>query len=198
MYSGFILLLCNCHKISNEILGSLVFLLVLLIPTLYFSNWDYSLIFQKPTKNELILAVLMFLAYVIYSAIFTNLLTAGGLAAIGNSNENIISLLCLIFKMMAEELIKFIPLMFLLRVFYKYTSDRRLSVIVASIITLIFFGMIHAIDGSSIIAAVVIQGFGSVFHLYAYLKTKNLFISYLSHLMTDAILIIMTLMGIFA
>ena len=49
-------------SISNEILGSLVFLLVLLIPTLYFSNWDYSLIFQKPTKNELILAVLMFLA----------------------------------------------------------------------------------------------------------------------------------------
>ena len=51
---------------SNEIIGSISFLLILLIPLLYFSNWDYSLFFQKPTKNELILAVLMCLASEVY------------------------------------------------------------------------------------------------------------------------------------
>ena len=183
-------------NISNEIIGSLIFLLILLIPTLYFSNWNYSLIFQKPTRNELILAVLMCLAYIIYSTIFTNLLMANGLANVGNSDANIITILSLIFKMMAEELLKFIPLMFLLRVFYKYTSDRRLSIILSSIITLIYFGLFHAVDGTSIISVLVIQGVGSIFHLYVYLKTKNLFVSYLSHLMTDGSVLILALLGL--
>ena len=38
-----------------EIIGSIVFCLIMLLPLLYFSNWDYSLIFRKPTKNEIIL-----------------------------------------------------------------------------------------------------------------------------------------------
>ena len=93
---------------SNEIIGSISFLLILLIPLLYFSNWDYSLFFQKPTKNELILAVLMCLAYIVYSSILTNLLGTWGIPDVGNSNANIVTIVSLIFSMMAEELIKFI------------------------------------------------------------------------------------------
>ena len=181
---------------SNEIIGSIVFLLILLIPLLYFSNWDYSLFFQKPTKNELILAVLMGLAYIVYSSIFTNLLFTSGLPDVGTSDANIVTIVSLIFSMMAEELIKFIPLMFLLRVFFKYTSDRRLSIIASSILTLIFFGLTHLEPGTTIVSVLVIQGAGSIFHLYAYLKTKNLFVSYLSHLMTDAAILITVMIGL--
>ena len=59
--------------------------------------------FQKPTKNELILAVLMYLAYIVYSSIFTNLLGALGIPDVGNSNVNIVTIVSLIFSMMAEE-----------------------------------------------------------------------------------------------
>ena len=149
---------------SNEIIGSISFLLILLIPLLYFSNWDYSLFFQKPTKNEFILAVLMCLAYIVYSSILTNLLGTWGIPDVGNSNANIVTIVSLIFSMMAEELIKFIPLMFLLRVLF--------------------------------LSVLVIQGAGSIFHLYVYLKTKNLFASYLSHLMTDASVLILVMMGL--
>ena len=182
---------------TNEFAGSIVFLLIMLIPLLYFSDWDYSLFFRKPTKDELILAVVMFLAFFIYSLIMTNLLDASGLASTGSGDAEIISIISLVFSMMAEELVKFIPLMFLLRVLFKYTSNRRMSIVVSSAVTMVFFALIHLEPGVSLLSVLLIQGLGSLFHLYVYLKTKNLFASYLSHLMTDAFVLIMAMLGIF-
>jgi hypothetical protein len=189
---------CYISVYTNEIVGSIFYMLIMLVPLLYFSKWNYSLIFQKPTRDELILAVLMFLAFFIYSSIFTGLLGAFGIPDIGRSDANVISIISLIFSMMAEELFKFIPLMFLLRVFFKYTSNRRLSIISSSIITLIFFGLMHLEPTTSIVSALLIQGLGSIFHLYVYLRTKNLFASYISHLMTDSIVMILVLFGVLA
>ena len=182
--------------LSNDVIGSIFFLLILLVPLLYFSNWDYSLFFQKPTRNEFILAILMALAYFAYSTVFTILLNANGIPDVTKADANVVALISLVFSMMAEELIKFIPLMFLLRVFFKYTSNRRLSIMASSVITLIFFGLIHLEPTVSIISVLVVQGAGSIFHLYVYLKTKNLFVSYLSHLMTDASVLILIMFGL--
>ena len=188
--SGFI------SGLSNDVIGSIFFLLILLVPLLYFSNWDYSLFFQKPTRNEFILAVSMALAYFAYSTVFTLLLNANGIPDVTKADANVVALISLVFSMMAEELIKFIPLMFLLRVFFKYTSNRRLSIMASSVITLIFFGLIHLEPTVSIISVLVVQGAGSIFHLSVYLKTKNLFVSYLSHLMTDASVLILIMFGL--
>ena len=182
---------------TNEFAGSIVFLLIMLIPLLYFSDWDYSLFFRRPTNDELILAVVMFLAFFIYSSIMTYLLDASGLASITSGDADIVPIISLVFSMMAEELMKFIPLMFLLRVLFKYTSNRRVSIVVSSAVTLVFFALIHLEPGVSLLSVLLIQGLGSLFHLYVYLKTKNLFASYLSHLMTDAIVLIMAMLGIF-
>ena len=189
---------CTYHYISfpNEILSSIVFLLIMLVPLLYFSNWDYSLFFKKPTGDELILAVLMFLAFFAYSLVMTNFLASTGIPNMDGSSEGIVNIVGLIFSMMAEELVKFIPLMFFLRVLFKYTSNRKLSIILSSAVTLVFFGLIHLEPGVSIISVLLIQGLGSIFHLYAYLKTKNLITSYIAHLMTDAIVLIISMLGI--
>lgn len=191
---------CTYHYISfpNEILSSIVFLLIMLVPLLYFSNWDYLLFFKKPTGDELILAVLMFLAFFAYSFVMTNFLASSGIPNMDGSSEGIVNIVGLIFSMMAEELVKFIPLMFLLRVLFKYTSNRKLSIVVSSAVTLVFFGLIHLEPGVSIISVLLIQGLGSIFHLYAYLKTKNLITSYIAHLMTDAIVLIISMLGIMA
>lgn len=181
---------------TNEFVGSIFFLLVMLIPLLYFSNWNYSLFFKKPTKDELILAVLMFIAYFIYSLIMTPLLDASGLASTGSGDAQVVSIISLIFSMMAEELYKFIPLMFLLRIFFKYTSNRSLSIAASCVITLTLFGLMHLEPGVSLISVLLIQGVGSITHLYVYLKTKNLFASYLSHLMTDAFVLTLALFGL--
>ena len=56
-------------SLGSEFIGSLAFCLLLLIPLLYYSNWDYSLLFKKKKKNELILAFLMFIGYMVYSTV---------------------------------------------------------------------------------------------------------------------------------
>ena len=172
--------------------------MVLLIPLLYFSNWDYKLIFHKPTKNEIILAVLMFVIYMVYSIAMASALEMFNLLPVDETplNLNIISLVSLFFSMMGEELLKFIPLMFFMRVFFKYTNKRNLSFVSSMVIVLIFFAFLHFDPSSTSIASVLLlQGVGSLVEMYGYAKTKNLFVPYMSHLFTDAFVFTIILLG---
>ena len=41
--------------------------IVLIIPVLYLLNWDYGLIFQKPKNKDILLALGLFVGYILYS-----------------------------------------------------------------------------------------------------------------------------------
>lgn len=186
-------------SLESEFIGSLIFCLLLLIPLLYFSNWDYSLMFRKPSRSEIKLAVLLFVGYIIYAVVVGEFVDMMGHTSavtpeyLGISVEALISL---VFSMMGEELIKFIPLMLFMRIVYKYTQNRKLSVIVSTIFILIFFGMLHYDPGvTPLISVLLIQGLGSIFELYGYIKTKNIFVPYMSHLLTDAFIFALALVG---
>ena len=176
----------------DELLSSIIFCM------LYFSNWDYKLIFHKPTKNEIILAVLMFVIYMVYSIAMASALEMFNLLPVDETplNLNIISLVSLFFSMMGEELLKFIPLMFFMRVFFKYTNKRNLSFVSSMVIVLIFFAFLHFDPSSTSIASVLLlQGVGSLVEMYGYAKTKNLLVPYISHLLTDGFVFTIILLG---
>lgn len=187
-------------SLGSEFIGSLAFCLLLLIPLLYYSNWDYSLLFHKPTKNELILAFLMFIGYMVYSTVVSILLEGTGTGGSGLANSFTIhleSIVSLVFSMMGEELLKFIPLMFFMRLFYKYTNNRNLSIAISSVIILTCFGLLHYEPPySTLISVLALQGLGSMFELYGYIRTKNLLVPYISHLLTDALVFILIFSGI--
>ena len=185
---------------DSEFIGSILFCALMLIPLLYFSKWDYSLIFHKPNRSEIKLAILLFVGYMIYAIVIDTVISSFGQTSqvtpesLGVTSEMIISL---IFSMMGEELLKFIPLMFLMRLVYKYSNNRKLSVIISTFIVLICFGLLHYSPGiTPVISVIFIQGFGSIFEIYGYLKTKNLFVSYITHLLTDGIIFILILIGL--
>ena len=186
---------------ESEIIASVLFCLVMLIPLLYFSKWDYSLMFRKPTKNEIILAILMFAGYMIYALCLGSVLDMVGLGGVEASSAEevgvtIQSTVGLLFSMMAEELLKFIPLMFLMRLVYKFTDNLKISVAVSTAIVLLGFGLLHyAPPTNTIVSVLLLQGLGSLFEMYGYLKTKNLFVPYISHLLTDAVMFIVILVG---
>lgn len=189
------------QKFNSAILGSLAFCLTMLIPLLYLSNWDYGLIFHRPTKSEITLAALMFIGYLAYAIIVGSLLGDYGLSGSGNTAESIgitaESTVALLFSMMGEELIKFIPLMFFMRLVYKFSSNRNLAIAVSSVIIMAGFGMLHySPPRSTIISVLAVQGFGTIFEIYGYVRTKNLLVPYMSHLFTDALVFIVTLIGI--
>ena len=193
-------LLYSIVGLVSDFVGSIVFCFSLLIPLLYFSNWDYSLMFHKPTRNEIILAFLMFCGYLLYFIIVGTVLDYFALSGATTSASldyvNVDSFLGLIFSMMGEELVKFIPLMFFIRFIYKYSGNKRLSVIISSVIVLIGFGFLHYLPPeNTVISVLLLQGFGSVFEVYGYVKTKNLFVPYLSHFFTDALIFALILLG---
>ena len=189
-----------CYLVNITLLGDILFCFLLLIPLLFFSKWDYSLMFKKLNKNEIILAFLMFAGYMIYAICVGSILDYFDLSGVQQSAESmgitLESTIGLIFSMMGEELIKFIPLMFFMRIVYKYSQNRKLSISVSTIIVLIGFGLLHYTPHySSLISVLALQGFGSIFEMYGYIKTKNIFVPYISHLLTDALIFIITLIG---
>lgn len=187
--------------LESEFIGSILFCFIMLIPLLYFSKWDYSLIFRKPTKNEIILAILLFAGYMIYSICVGSVLDIFGLAGAPISTPEelgvtVESTVGLIFSMMAEELLKFIPLMFFMRLIYKFTENLKLSVSISVAIVLVVFGLLHYMPPmNTLVSVLLLQGLGSFFEMYGYIKTKNLFVPYISHLLTDLISFIIILWG---
>lgn len=186
---------------GSEFLGSIFFCFLILIPLLYFSNWDYKLLFHKPTKNEIILALLMFIGYMTYAIIAGVVLDSFHLSSAASITDSITVtpeiIISLIFSMMGEELLKFIPLMFFMRLVYKYTDNRKLSIIISFVLVLLGFGLLHYAPPFNTIASVlVLQGVGTIFELYGYLRTKNLLVPYITHLLTDAVIFILIFIGI--
>lgn len=173
-------------------IGPVVMCSVLLLPVLYYLNWDYKRIFQKPSLNDLGWAVLMAILYLIYAIIMEYVMISFGINAAETYVDEpfIYSLFTLIFQLMGEEVFKLILFVFFLFVVYKYTNNRKISIIISLFITLFLFGEIHGID-DSFLPAFIIQGLGSVVHMFLYIKTKNLAVSYISHLLTDIIALIM-------
>lgn len=185
-------------SMSDELVSSILFCFIMLIPLLYFSKWDYKLLFKKPTRNEILLAALMFIGYMTYAILMGAALEYIGVPSASGAEDstyNIISLISLVFSMMGEELLKFIPLMFFMRLFFKFSKNRNVSFAVSSVIIMIFFGLLHY-DFVSIANCLLLQGLGTVFELYGYYKTKNLLVPYLSHLFTDLFIMIIVLIGI--
>ena len=96
---------------------------------------------------------------------------------------------------MGEELIKLIPFLLFLRIFYKYSNNRKLSIVAAMLLVMVFFAMLHLMDLKSLPSVLLMQGLGSIFEFYGYIKTKNVFISYITHLLTDVFIFALIVVG---
>lgn len=181
-------------QIHIIILGCIVFI----VPVLYFLKWDYKAIFRMPSRKDIALAVALFIGYILYSMLMEMILKQFGIVSPGTVSPesiNIMTMFTSIFSLMGEEFLKFIPFMFFLRVIYKFSNNRKLSVIISVAIIMIMFASLHAYNSTMLIFALFIQGFGSIFEFYGYIKTKNIFIPYLSHLFTDEFVFFITLLG---
>lgn len=184
--------------LGNELIEGILFMGVILIPLLYYLKWDYKAIFQKPTSREVLLAIALFVGYIIYSLIIGNVLdyfAMTGTPTVSETSITFMSLIPLPFSLMGEELVKFIPFIFFLRLCYKYSNNRKLSIIISMILVMVFFGFLHAMDFKSIVSVLLLQGAGSIFEFYGYIKTKNILISYITHLCTDVFLFVLIILG---
>ena len=191
-FIGFFLSISD--KVYFAILGCIVFI----VPVLYFLKWDYKAILRIPSSRDLLLVVALFVGYMIYAIVIGAVLDKVGIVSSGTVDTGslgVMTLITSIFSVLGEEFIKFIPFMFFLRVIYKYSNNRKLSVIISVALVMLMFASIHAYNPIMFLFALCIQGFGSIFEFYGYIKTKNIMVSYLCHLLTDEFIFIIALLG---
>ncbi|WP_407421034.1 hypothetical protein [Methanobrevibacter sp.] len=184
---------------GNEMIDAILFCFIVLIPLLYYLKWDYRALFQKPKAKEVGLAVALFIGYIIYSLIVGSALdyfSLTGTSTIEGVTLTFASIPPLLFSLMGEELIKLIPFLFFLRLFFKFSNNRKLSIVAAMTLVMVFFAMLHLMDLRSLLSVLLIQGLGSIFEFYGYIKTKNVFISYTTHLLTDVFIFTLVIMGV--
>lgn len=185
-------------EVCPEIIASIVFVLILIIPVLYFCNWDISILFQKPKLKEVGLAILLFAGYMVYAFAIGEVLSFFGILSdesLANTSIDALFIISLFFSLMAEEFLKFIPFMFFMRVIYKFSNNRKLAIIVSMLLVMVGFALMHLTGFNFLVSVLVIQGFGSIFEFYGYIKTKNLLIPYITHLTTDVFIFLMILLG---
>ncbi|MBR0270619.1 MAG: hypothetical protein IJQ68_01285 [Methanobrevibacter sp.] len=64
------------------------------------------------------------------------------------------------------------------------------------LIVMAFFASLHSFDLNTFMFALVVQGLGSIFEFIGYIKTKNILISYITHLCTDVFIFSLAIMGV--
>lgn len=171
----------------------LIFGLSTLVPILYVSRNNWNLFFRMPNSNDIPLIILCALLYYLYSIIMLYILHGAGVGT--NSNVitrhiDIILYLCLIIQILGEELFKIILMLTVMFLVYSFTSKRKISMICGLVISLLMFGLIHYNSYNGALAQMIfVIGFGSVFYTYPYLKTKNVIVAYLSHILIDVIVL---------
>lgn len=166
--------------------------LSVLLPSLYVCKGKFKLLFRKVEKKDLKLIIICLIAYYIYAIamgfVLDYLNMAPGTNVVFNEKMDIVFWIGAFIQLLGEELYKVSSFLIILHVIFKITHKRKLSVICGVIITLLSFGLLHynAYEGA-VVHIILTIGLGGIFYFYAYLKTKNVMVGYIVHLLIDGI-----------
>ncbi len=103
----------------------------------------------------------------------------------------------ILIQLFGEELFKLLIFLVALILIYKLTNKRTLSVVAATVVTLLCFALVHATAYEFNWTQILInQGIATFFCMYNYLKSKNIMTSYIQHVILDAIPFILSMTGV--
>lgn len=180
-------------------IGRFAIFLIPLLTLFYVSEGNLGLFIKKLRKSDLKLMFIVYVLTFIYSFSVGILLNISGIHINPNPvNTQLGSISFWIsfpFQIFAEELIKLFAFLMLLFATYTTSKNRKLSIIIATLITAIFFGLIHIETYGNLLSVILLQGIGSLFMIYAYVKTKNILVSFIPHLLFDLISFLVIMFG---
>ena len=188
-----IMIAINTFKIHSQIFP-IFFCMVMVIPALYICRQNYGLFFKIPKLRDFVTILACLVGYYVYTIAVVMLLLAFSYGISSNAilesfaNPDLFLIISILLQLMGEELFKIFILLFVMHAVYRKTNNRSLSLALGIAFSLFFFAIIHANAYSGrILQILLIQGLGSLFNLYAYMKTKNVVVSYILHVVIDYI-----------
>lgn len=180
-------------------LGPYVFFIAHLLAFLYVARGNISLLIKKPKFKDFLRVIgTLILQYIVAVGIVMILKNVFNVATTENGvfemEMNISFWFKIIFQLFGEELYKILIFLAVLTLMYKKTKKRTLSISIALTISLLFFAFLHMTTYNNIIQILLVQGLATLCCFYNYLKTKNILMSYLQHLLYDAIPFILSML----
>lgn len=164
-----------------------------------------KLLFRRLTgRNWVLIGVLTVLAG-LWSVVMTKLLGALGQKSVGDASiahgpgaikENIGTFIELPFLIFGEALFLVLPFLAVLALLAGvFKMERKPAVIVAAVVASLAFGVYHfkAYDWHWAQMLITI-GLGQIIVLFGYLKTKNVLVAYLAHLLFDWVIVGLTIL----
>ena len=182
-------------------LGPYLFFATQFIAFLYVAHGKVSLLIKKPKFKDYIRIIwTLILQYIVAISIALTLEHVFNIVsndnAIFNMNMDVNFWFKIIFQLFGEELYKILIFLSVLTIMYKKTKNRKLSIIISKLISVLCFSFLHMTTYNNIIQILLVQGLASLCCYYNYLKTKNILTSYLQHLLFDAIPFIIAMLNI--
>ncbi len=101
-------------------------------------------------------------------------------------------------QLLGEEMLIVNILLSALWIVYQKTGNRKKGVIVGIVASLFVFAVAHLSTYDSLLQVLLIQGVGHIFCLFGYLKTKNVLVSYATHLLNNALPLLVVMSGVYA
>ena len=185
----------------------LILFLAMSLPFVIALKGRLGSLFKKPKISDIKLVILcvlgnLFLLLIITTVdvIINTVLPINIIHATSSfgSYDSITLLNCIVaaFQIVAEEIFRIMIFITCLYVAYKFSNNRKTSIIIAVVFSLLVFGLMHANTYSNILYCIVVMGFGTFFTLYPYLKTKNVLLSIFVHMIWNLlVLIVQTTVG---
>lgn len=176
---------------SGRLVTALAVLLIPLIPLLYVAHGDLGTVIKKPRLADIPLVigvVVLDYLYVFVMVIILKLilnLDLEGNAVLGETMDG--GFYALVFvQLFGEELFKTNMLLGIMMVVFRKTGNRKLGMVVGTAVCLAIFGIAHmGAYGGKVLQILLIQGAGSIICVFAYLKTKNMLVTYVAHVLID-------------
>lgn len=169
-----------------------------LLVVVYVFKDDMSNIFRMPKLRDIIIVIIGFILMFVFAIIAKLIGNALGIAMITDSAVNgspLILIIRALIQLLGEELLKFIPLIIVAACLYK-SIGRKAAIIVAIIISQIIFALIHIPAYGFVIGFLLVHiGFSSIALPLVYVRTKNVVLCYLIHLLFDLVAFIPHLLG---
>lgn len=175
---------------DSRIITTVALFLGTLVPYLIVARGDIGTIIKKPRLGDIPLVIAMLVLTIAYSFGMALLLMKLGIEiqpnAVVDETRDATFFAFMLFQLFGEEMIKLNLFLGALVLVFRRTGDRKKSIVVAIVITLFIFGIAHlrAYNGS-LAQVLLIQGVGSIFDLFLYLRTKNIMTSYVMHVLQD-------------
>ena len=161
-----------------------------LVPYLIVARGNIFTIIKKPRLGDLPLIIVMLVLTIAYGLGVGMVLVKAGLGAQGNAvvNETHDAAFYgyMALQLFGEEMVKLNIFLGVLILAFQRTGNRKMGIVIAIAVTLFVFGMAHyrAYNGA-IVQILLIQGLGSIFDLFLYMRTKNILTSYAMHVLQD-------------